>query len=145
MEQLQTPLQITLTVAMVACLVLALWRGGPSSRLAAGGMVLGSVLSALVQDRAHLEAAQWIIMGVDAAYLALLLGLAWRSPAAWLIWAAAFQLAQTITHVSFALNPEVLGRAYVIGSYVLFAALLCALFAGLWPGLGRHDPDAGAR
>lgn len=141
MERLHTPLQIGLTLAMVLCLSLALWRGDRALRLAAVGMVLGSVLSALVQDHTRPEAAQWVIMGVDAGYLALLVALVWRTLQGWLVWAAALQLAQTITHVSFALNPEIFGRAYISTSYVLFAGLLIALFWGLGARGDRHDPS----
>jgi hypothetical protein len=139
MEWLHTPLQIGLTLAMVLCLALAFWKGGRALRLAAVGMVLGSVLSALVQDRTRPEAAQWIIMVVDAGYLALLVALVWRTLKGWLIWAAALQLAQAITHVTFALNPEIFGRAYISTSYVLFAGLLVALFWGLSARGDRND------
>lgn len=145
MEWLHTPLQIGLTLAMVLCLALALWKGGHALRLAAAGMVLGSVLSALVQDRTRPEAAQWIIMVVDAGYLALLVVLVWRTLQGWLVWAAALQLAQAITHVSFALNPEIFGRAYISTSYVLFAGLLASLFWGLSARGDRHDPGARTR
>lgn len=141
MQSLHTPLQIGLTVAMAVCLLVALWKGDGSARLAALGMVAGSVLSALVQDRANPDAAQWLIMGVDAAYLGLLAAIAWRWPARWLVWAAAFQLAQAVTHLSFALNPEILGRAYISTSYVLFAGLLAALFAGLLRSEAAHEHD----
>lgn len=143
MEWLHTPLQIGLTVAMLMCLALALWKGGQALRLAASGMVLGSVLSALLQDRTRPEAAQWIIMVVDAGYLTLLIGLVWRTPQGWLVWAAALQLAQVISHVSFALNPEIFGRSYIITSYVLFAGLLAALFWGV--GSGGQNREAGSR
>ncbi|WP_295172367.1 hypothetical protein [uncultured Brevundimonas sp.] len=144
MEWLHTPVQIGLTLAMLVCLTLALWKGGRAQRLAAVGMVLGSVLSALVQDRTRPEAAQWIIMAVDAGYLTLLVGLVWRTPQGWLVWAAALQLAQVISHVSFALNPEIFGRSYIITSYVLFAGLLAALFCGLGETGGRNR-EAGLR
>ncbi|WP_428156249.1 hypothetical protein [Brevundimonas sp.] len=145
MEWLHTPLQIGLTLAMVLCLALALWKGGQALRLAAAGMVLGSVLSALVQDRTRPEAAQWIIMVVDAGYLLLLVALVWRTLQGWLVWAAALQLAQAITHVSFALNPEIFGRAYISTSYVLFAGLLAALFWGLSARGDWHDPGPRTR
>lgn len=144
MERLHTPLQIGLTLAMVLCLAIAFWKGGRALRLAAAGMVLGSVLSALVQDRTRPEAAQWIIMTVDAGYLALLVVMVWRTLHGWLMWAAALQLAQVITHVSFALNPEIFGRAYISTSYVLFAGLLIALFWGL-VRKGGSDHEAGPR
>ena len=145
MEWLHTPLQIALTLAMVQCLALALWKGGRALRLSAAGMVLGSVLSALVQDRTRPEAAQWIIMVVDAGYLALLVALVWRTLQGWLVWAAALQLAQVITHVSFALNPEIFGRAYISTSYVLFAGLLAALFWGLSARGAPHEPGSRTR
>lgn len=144
MERIHTPLQIGLTLAMVLCLAFAFWKGGRALRLAAAGMVLGSVLSALVQDQTRPEAAQWIIMIVDAGYLALLVALVWRTLQGWLMCAAALQLAQVITHVSFALNPEIFGRAYISTSYVLFAGLLIALFWGLAKKSGS-DHETGPR
>jgi hypothetical protein len=41
MQSLHTPLQIGLTVAMAVCLLVALWKGDGSARLAALGMVAG--------------------------------------------------------------------------------------------------------
>ena len=108
-------------------------------------MVLGSILSALVQDRTRPEAAQWIIMVVDAGYLSLLVALVWRTSEGWLVSAAALQLAQVITHVSFALNPEIFGRAYISTSYVLFAGLLAALFWGLSARGAPHEPGSRTR
>lgn len=128
---LQTPVQIGLTVALVVGVVLTIWRGRRPERLAMVGMVLMTVISPLVQDWDHPNATQWGIMATDSAYLLMLVVLTWIYDRAWLVWAAAFQLLTVVTHIGMALNVEILGRAYISSSYLLFAGVLGAVLWGV--------------
>lgn len=128
---LQTPAQIGLTVALVLGVLFTIWRGGRPERWAMVGMVLMTVISPLVQDWDQPNATQWGIMATDAAYLLMLVVLTWIYDRAWLVWASAFQLLTVVTHIGMALNVEVLGRAYISSSYLLFAGVLGAVLWGV--------------
>jgi len=140
MQVLETPLQITLTLALVLGGVYAIWRGGRPERWAMIGLITASVASPLVQNWSDGEALQSGIMAVDTVYLIMLGWLTWKSNRPWLIWASAFQLLTVMTHVALLLNVDLHGRAYIISSYVLFVGVLVAILCGVvWPGEARHE------
>ncbi|MFC5374687.1 hypothetical protein ACFPIF_19170 [Brevundimonas faecalis] len=131
MQQLETPVQIGLTALLVVVAVLALWRGGRLERLAMMAVIIATLVTPLVQNTADLHAPQWSIMAVDAALFLFLAALAWRYSPAWLLWAAAFQLITVATHVGYALNLDIVSRAYLSTSYLLFTGLLAAISWGV--------------
>lgn len=137
MQFLQTPVQIGLMALLVITTVLAMIRGGLPERLAMIAVVAGSLLTPLVQNWSNLGAPQWGIMAVDAACLAALVALTWRFNRSWLPWAAAFQLITVVTHVGYALNLDILSRAYLSTSYLLFFGVLGAI---AWGCIRREDP-----
>lgn len=140
MQVLETPLQITLTLALVVGGVYAIWKGGRPERWAMIGLVAASVASPLVQNWSDGEALQSGIMAVDAIYLILLIWLTWTSDRPWLVWASAFQLLTVMTHIAMLLNVDLHGRAYIISSYVLFVGVLAAIVCGVvWPREPRHE------
>jgi hypothetical protein len=131
MQVLETPLQLTLTFALIVGAVYGIWRGGPAERAAMIGLVLASLASPLVQNWSDGHATQWSIMAVDALYLAQLVWLTIRHARSWLPWAAAFQLLTTMTHVGMHLNIDLQGRGYIISSYLLFIGVLAAIIYGV--------------
>lgn len=140
MQFLQTPVQIGLMALLVITSLLAMIRGGTPERLAMVAVVVGSVLTPLVQNWSNLDAPQWGIMAVDAACLAALVALTWRYDRPWLPWAAAFQLITVVTHVGYALTLEILARAYLSTSYLLFFGVLGAIAWGsVRPEGVKHD------
>lgn len=140
MQFLETPVQIGLTALLVITSILAVIRGGAPERLAMVAVVIGSLLTPLAQNWSDLNAPQWGIMAVDAACLAALVALTWRYDRAWIPWAAAFQLITVVTHVGYALNMDILSRAYLSTSYLLFFGVLAAIAWGcVRPGGTRHD------
>ena len=140
MQFLQTPVQIGLMALLVITSLLTVIRGRTPERLAMVAVVIGSVLTPLVQNWSDLSAPQWGIMAVDAACLAALVALTWRYDRPWLPWAAAFQLITVVTHVGYALNLDILSRAYLSTSYLLFFGVLGAIAWGsIRSGETRHD------
>ncbi len=140
MQFLETPVQIGLMALLVITSLLAVIRGGLPERLAMAAVVIGSLLTPLVQNWSNLNAPQWGIMVVDAACLAALVVLTWRYDRPWLPWAAAFQLITVVTHVGYALNLDILSRAYLSTSYLLFFGVLSAIAWGcVRRGGARHD------
>lgn len=140
MQFLETPVQIGLMALLVITALLAVIRGGTPERLAMVTVVAGSVLTPLVQNWSDLNTPQWGIMAVDAACFAALAALTWRYDRAWLPWAAAFQLITMATHLGFALNLNILSRAYLSTSYLLFFGVLSAIAWGcIRRGNPKHD------
>lgn len=131
MQFLQTPVQIGLTAFLVIAAVVVLARGGRPERLAMIAVIVASLVTPLVQNTTDFNAPQWGIMAVDTALFAVLAALTWRFNRGWLPWAAAFQLITVMTHVGMALNANILGRAYLSTSYLLFFGLLVAICWGL--------------
>jgi len=146
MQLLETPTQIGLTAAFVIAALYVLARGGRLERISMILVIVASIASPLVQDFSQLNAPQWGLMAVDGALFAAFAAMVWRFDRAWLPWAAAFQLMTLTTHVGKALNPDILGRAYLSTSYLLFVGLLAALIWGTArPSEGLRDGARTAR
>lgn len=140
MQVLETPLQITLTLALFVGGVYAIWKGGRPERWAMIGLIAASLASPLVENWSDGEALQTGIMVVDTLYLIELIWLTWKSSRSWLVWATAFQLLTVMTHVAMLLNVDLHGRAYIISSYVLFVGVLAAILYGVVrPDEVRHE------
>lgn len=145
MQQLETPVQIGLTALFVVIAALTLWRGGRPERLAMIALIVASLASPLVQNTSNFSAPQWGVMIVDGLLFLAFAGLVWRFDRSWLPWAAAFQLITVVTHVGFALNLDILGRAYISTSYLLFLGELAAIAWGVFrPGGRPHDRNGAA-
>jgi hypothetical protein len=119
-------------VCMLATVALSLWRGAWPERTVAVGMFVGSISTALFQDKTHINAHQWADLAVDIAYLCLLAGVALRSNRWWPLWATAFQLINVVLYAA-RLADERVGalapyRASVIWSYLI----LVTVVVGVW-------------
>lgn len=138
MQLLQTPVQLGLTVVWLLVSIFVLVRGGWLERVAMTLVIVASLASPLVQDFSRLHATQWGLMAVDGVLFLALALMTWRHDKPWLPWAAGFQLMTVVTHFGKALHPDILGRAYISTSYLLFIGLLASLAWGA--ALSREQP-----
>ncbi|MDB5446748.1 MAG: hypothetical protein JWQ97_2065 [Phenylobacterium sp.] len=119
------PPWLGVTVMLLVCGG-ALWKGGREERLAAGGLLLNAAVTVLMRDYSwpQLQSAEFV---ADGLMLALLTGIALRSPKYWPMAAAAFQLLGVMTHVAKMIDPSLQQWAYmtaiVIWTYLIFIAL----------------------
>ena len=105
----------------------ALWRGGRPERLVAAVNLAAWLITLVVQNRRVWFDTQWGILSVDIVFLGLLVGLALTYDAAWLLFAAAFQLLAVVTHLAILADTQVRSLAYLrsltIWSYLVLVAL----------------------
>lgn len=142
MQLLETPVQLGLTAIWLLASIFVLVRGGSLERVAMILVIIASLVSPLVQDFSRLQATQWGLMVVDGALFLALAVMTWRYAQPWLPWAAGFQLMTVATHFGKALHPDILGRAYLSTSYLLFVGLLASLVWGAAASQrARHDRD----
>lgn len=143
---MQTPVQILGLVAMILICGWALWRGAPALKLSAGAVVVAFIATPLVQNWHDWVHPQWGVFWVDAALLVLLAVIGLRRRLWWSRIAVACQLLTVLSHISMALNPMILARAYATTTYLLFFVLLGALAWGLReePAVRAHAPLAPA-
>lgn len=109
------------------------WRGSRPERLAAAGVTLNFILSALV--------AGWTIRGVwvgvmalDLALLALLYGLTLRWPRWWAIGCAGFVLSMVIAHLVAMFAPGIWRWPYATMHWLLSAGVVMSLAFGALEG-----------
>jgi len=118
---------VSLSMLTLACGA-ALWRGGPSERIAAVAMAMAWIVTPLVSSKSQQAGAQLGVLIVDLGLLAVLLAIALRSRRWWPMWATAFQAIGTLMHLSAAIDLKIDPRAYFVGlnvnSYLTMGALL---------------------
>ena len=136
----QTPVQLLGLVATIVVCGWALWLSRPALKISAGAIVAAFVATPLVQNWHDWAHPQWGIFWVDMALLVLLgvIGVGQRSW--WSRIAVACQLLTVLSHISMALNPSILARAYATTTYVLYFGLLGAIAWGLREGPASHPP-----
>lgn len=124
---------------IVVCLVAA-HRGGATERIAAFGSLAAWGASTLVA-RPDLHAAQYGTAMIDAAMLALLTWLAFRTPRRWLMTAAGAQLISLMIHLRFALNPQaVMAATYLSALQVTYWVTLVSIAIGVFVGRRGEPP-----
>lgn len=127
-------------VYIVACLVVlayALWRGGWPERLTAAVVAVAWRLSWLVIDPTDWDHVQEALLAVDAAVLAFLCWLVWRSDRRWPVFAAGFQLQAVLTHVAIALGWDIGGWLYVTALWIWFGLMMLSLGVGTFLEVDR--------
>lgn len=112
--------------ALLFVCVLAVWRGGVPERRTAAVVALCWAASVIV-DNDGSRGVQWAILGVDIFLAIWLVFQALTCNRLWLFVAAAAQILILLTHVGFAMTPEMMQEgffsAYYIWSYVVLLAL----------------------
>lgn len=119
-------------VALMLVSALALWRGGWPERLVATLWAAGWFISRGVYNYDNWIDPQWSVLMVDLVLLAVFLVLAMKTDRNWLLFAAAFQLLNVITHVAMIIDDSVRARAYVYGLIIWSYMVLFAIAAGAW-------------
>ena len=109
----------------------AFLRGGVEERLAATGLLASVAFTVLLRDRSwpHLQTAGFVM---DVLVLALLIGIALRSPKFWPMAAAGFQLLAVLTHVGKMIDPNVNQWAYITAIVIWTYLVIIALGVGVW-------------
>lgn len=90
--------QIGFAVAILVT-AFAFLKGDEPERVGAGAYMLGLFASQLVQDKSAIHGTQWGMMGIDAVFLAVCVGLAWKSKRAWPVWVCALQSLIIMSHI----------------------------------------------
>lgn len=133
------PLSMIIWVAsLLAVSAFALWRGGAVERIVAVGNLVAYAATILFQDMHNFFDPQVGIMGVDIAFLVLLLALAVRTNRTWLLFAAAFQLLAVVIHIAIAADPDVRSLAYFRGLIIWSYLILLSMAVGAWLEMRRR-------
>lgn len=127
-----SPFYFIVLGGLVSAGLASLWRGGTWERGVSGLLAAAWIGSALAPfDGAN---PPWIVIGIDAAVLLVLLYGGLFSTRRWLAAAAGFQFLIVATHLVFAQDRLLEQWAYVSAYYVWNLAVILALAAGvLWP------------
>jgi hypothetical protein len=126
---------LALTLVLAAAFV-AVARGGPPERLAAGIIVcwiIADVSYHLVFGPSGFDRVDPVHLVLDGGELAAIVWLALRANRMWPLWAAAAQLICVSGHIAIFVSPEGKRRAYwamtQLPPYVQLIALLCGALA----------------
>lgn len=90
--------QIGFAIAVLVT-AFAFLKGDEPERVGAGAYMLGLFASQLVQDKGATDGTQWGLMAIDAVFLAVCVGLAWKSRRAWPVWVCALQSLVVMSHL----------------------------------------------
>lgn len=118
--------------AAVAVLVLAFafLKGDESERIAAGAYGLIILATLMVRDGGSLSVPRWGVMAMDIVLLIVLIGLAWHTRRAWLVWAASFQAIIVTGHLLIAANLRPPSDAFATVNNMSNYGLLIAMAVG---------------
>ncbi|MFN3559475.1 MAG: hypothetical protein ACK4UQ_09325 [Brevundimonas sp.] len=90
--------QIGFAIAVLVT-AFAFLKGDEPERVGAGAYMLGLFASQLVQDKTAIHGTQWGLMAIDAVFLAVCIGLAWKSRRSWPVWVCALQSLIVMSHL----------------------------------------------
>jgi hypothetical protein len=118
------------TVAITAVCGAALWKGGPSERIAAMLFYVAWIASRLLRDDNRLN-PQWGVLAIDVMLFVLLAALALRSTRFWPMCMAGFELLAVITHAGRLADPRLGGWVYLTAEQIWSYMTLIALAVGV--------------
>lgn len=120
---------------------LAAWRGGVPERRTAAVVALCWIVSVVV-DNDGSRGVQWAILAVDVFLGAWLVVQALICNRSWLLVAAGAQILILLTHVGFALTPEMMQEGFFSAYYIWSYVVLLAIAIGSLSSRRRvADPD----
>ncbi|MDQ8029292.1 MAG: hypothetical protein REJ23_11240 [Brevundimonas sp.] len=124
--------QIGFAIAVLVT-AFAFLKGDEPERIGAGAYMLGLFASQLVQDKSASGTTQWGLMAIDALFLAVCAGLAWKSRRAWPIWVCALQslivMSHLLTLVDFRPPP---GAFYLVINIASYGVLISIAVGAFW-------------
>jgi hypothetical protein len=116
---------------VLGCLcVAALLKGGWEERVVAIGLAVNVALTVALRDT-HWPRVQWAGFALDLGLFALILAVALRSSKFWPLWAAAFALLNTVTHLAAAADRKIDAWAYLTAIIIWTYALMISLTLGV--------------
>jgi hypothetical protein len=116
-----------LTVLVVA---FAFLKGDEPERTGAAALVLVFLAGIVIPGSTGIIVSQWGLMGLDALFLAVLIGLMWHTRRAWLVWATACQALIVTGHALVAADLRPDGDAFSAVNNLANYGLLVALAVG---------------
>ena len=84
----------------------------------------------MVRDGGSLSVPRWGVMAMDIVLLIVLIGLAWHTRRAWLVWAASFQAIIVTGHLLIAANLRPPSDAFATVNNMSNYGLLIAMAVG---------------
>ena len=123
----------------------AFWRGRRDERVVAAVCLGASVVSllSLTQWQSRYSDVETGLLLVDAATLALFVGVALQSNRFWPLWVAGLQLTTSMGHLMKAVDVDLLPMAYGAALRLWSYPILVILAIGTWRG--QHRPPEGDR
>lgn len=135
------PPAVPILVIGAVC-IFSVWKGDREERIAGIAFAIGVVTAPLLKDRQWVG-PQWGNFALDAAYFALLIGMALRTRKYWPLFAAGFQLLLVLTHAASMVDHQLGAWAYITAGVIWTYLGLFALGAGAWNSFTRRrDAEA---
>jgi len=122
------PPWVGLAITVIVCGG-AFWKGGREEQLAAGGLMMSTLVTVFLSDRRWVG-LQWSAFAADTCLLLLLTWIALRTERYWPLPAAAFQLLCVAIHVARLVDPGVRAWAYATGQVILSQWVFFAVGVG---------------
>lgn len=122
----------------------AVWRGG-ALRVVGLAMLVAIVDTPLLRDRRSPLGMQTGILAVDIALMIVFVGVHLEARHRWSLFAAAFQVLETLTHIARLIDGRIHARSYEISLLIWSLANLAAVAAGVIAPAFRPRTRLGAR
>lgn len=124
--------QIAWNSALLAVTAFSLWKGGRPERIFAVAGFIASALTPLMPESPIAVDPKWGTLLIDGSLFLLLLGLAIWTDRTWLLFAAAFQLLQVVTHAAIMADSVIGTRAFMSGLIIWSYMVLRSQAVGTW-------------
>ena len=91
----------------------AFWKGGRTERKVAAAWLVAAIASQAAALTGHSwYHPEWAVRATDVVLFIALVAIVHGSERYWPLWAASFQLAGVLTHLTFILQPSIVREAY---------------------------------
>lgn len=112
-------------------LVVAVWRGQWSERVVGWTMLIGMILTPIVQTRAFSDHPDWGIMLVDTLVTLIIIAVSMKTTRWWPLFCAAYHVLSVGIHVIKITRPDASQFAYLTAAVVFSYLGLLALAVGV--------------